>query len=225
MDKKVLETLFGMISDDKIVKIENFAKLKTKHITLALENLYQEHNASAVIRTCEALGIHDVHIIEKDNEYQIQRDIARGAAQWMNLYNYSGDSPTTDSINHLKRNGYKIVATSPHAEDFTPENIPLNQPIALYFGTEMDGISEEVKNNADYFLKIPMYGFTESLNISVSAGILINELRNRLTNSDIPFLCTDEQQLSTKISWCTKIIHEGEKIEKEIRKRIIEKKK
>lgn len=221
-DEKVLAEFYKVISDSKVKMFDEIAALRTNFVTVVLENIFQEHNASAVLRTCDCFGVQNLHAIEKNNKYKVQRDIARGAGRWVDLTNYTSETPTLDCIQKLKNQGYKIVATTPHENEISLSDIPLAQPIALVFGTEGEGISEEVKENADYFVKIPMYGFTESYNVSVSVALSLQKIRDRMENEKIPFLLTEEEQTLLKIKWSTKIIREGQKIEDIFRQRILE---
>ncbi len=221
INQKVLAEFYTIISPSKREMYDRIAKDRTKHVTVVLENIYQEHNASAVLRTCDCFGIQELHAIEKDNQYKIQRDIALGAGRWVDLYNYDqGENPTIDCIQKLKAKGYKIVATTPHTNDVTINDLDLSTPFALVFGTERRGISDEIKEMADEFVKIPMYGFTESFNISVSAAIALNVIRERLEKSSIEWKLSEEEQTLLKIKWCRKILRGGQEIENEFRKRI-----
>lgn len=225
LNEEVLDEFNKIISEEKVAMFEKNAALRTNHITVVLENIYQEHNASAVLRTCDCFGLQNLHAIEKNNKYQVQRDIARGAGRWVNLTNYSSKTPTKDCLSKLTQQGYKIVATTPHEKETSLSDLPLDQPLAFVFGTEKEGISQEVIENADYFAKIPMYGFTESFNISVSVALVLQFMRNRLTESKTPYLLSHDEQTLVKIAWSTKIIRDGDKVETEIRKRLLEKKK
>ena len=113
------------------------------------------------------------------------------------------------------------MATTPHTDDFDVYNVPINEPMAVFFGTEMNGLSDEVLNEADYKVNIPMYGFTESFNISVSAAILLSSLRKRLESSDLNWELNEEEQTKLKIAWCKRTLIKGEQIEREVRRRII----
>lgn len=220
-DKIVLEELYKIITPSKKEMFDRIAAQRTRHLTIALENVYQEHNASAVLRTCDCFGIQDLHVIEKDNQYKVQRDIALGAGRWVDMFNYDqGSSPTLDCILKLKSQGYRIIATTPHTNDQTIHDIDLSKPAALIFGTERRGISEEVIEQADEFVKIPMYGFTESFNISVSAAITLHTLRERLEKSDINWKLEEYEQVLLKLKWCRKILREGQLLEDEIRRRL-----
>jgi tRNA (guanosine-2'-O-)-methyltransferase len=222
-DEKVLAAFYDIISDSKKKMFDDIASNRTRYLTVAMENVQKDHNASAVTRTCDCFGIQDLHTIEKGNDYKFQRDIARGASNWIHLHSHStGQVPTLECISKLKSNGYKIVATSPHA-DLNMHELAIDKPIALVFGTEKDGITQEAENECDELVKIPMYGFTESYNISVSVAILISTLRNRLEKSDLQWKLSHEDQVKLKIEWCANIIKEGERVENEIRRRILEK--
>jgi tRNA (guanosine-2'-O-)-methyltransferase len=218
MNSKVLDAFYEIITPNKKEMFDRIAADRTKHLTVVMENIYQEHNASAVLRSCDCFGLQELHVIEKDNTYKIQRDIALGAGRWVDMYSYDdSENVTKDCLNHLKSRGFKIVATTPHTDSQTIYDLDLSQPIALVFGTERRGISEEVIEMADEFVKIPMYGFTESFNISVSVAIVLNTLRQRLEQSDLNWKLTNEEQTLLKINWCSKILNGGDLLEKKFR--------
>lgn len=223
LDEKVLASFYEIITENKQEMFDRIAAERTNHVTVVMENIHQEHNASAVLRTCDCFGIQSLHAIEKNNTYEIQRDIALGAGNWVDLYTHSdGTNPTTTCLNELKAKGYTIVATSPHVS-LDINDLNLEQPVALVFGTEKKGVSSTVEDMADELVHIPMYGFTESFNISVSAAIALNIIRRNLKHSSIDWKLSYEEQIKLKIQWCTKIIREGEIVENEIRRRHFEK--
>jgi tRNA (guanosine-2'-O-)-methyltransferase len=218
MNEKILEEFYKIITPNKVEMFDRIAADRTKHLTIVLENIYQEHNASAVIRSCDCFGIQEMHVIEKDNQYKIQRDIALGAGRWVDMYNFNqGENVTADCIQNLRNKGYKIIATTPHTNAATIHDLDISTPTALIFGTERRGISEEVKEMADGFVKIPMYGFTESFNISVSVAISLHTLRNRLETSQLNWRLSSEEQTELKIKWCRKILNGGDFLEKHFR--------
>jgi len=224
IEKAVLQEFYKIITPNKVEMFDRIASLRTKYLTIALENIYQEHNASAVLRSCDCFGLQEMHVIEKGFQYSVQRDIALGAGRWVDLFNYNlGENPTDDCILNLQNRGYKIVATTPHTDAHTIHDIPIHQPLAFFFGTERRGLSQEVIERSDYQVKIPMYGFTESFNISVSVAILLQTIRQRLEKSNLDWRLTSEEQISLKIKWCRKILNGGQALENEIRKRLIEK--
>ncbi len=223
VDEQVLAAFYNMISESKQDMYDRIAADRTRYVTVVLETIMKEHNASAVLRTCDCFGIQNLHAIEKGTSYEIQREIAKGAGTWIDMETYmSKSNPSVECLSKLKKQGYKIVATSPHANQ-NINDLEIDQPIALVFGTEIDGISREAASFADEMVSIPMYGFTESFNISVSAAIALNIIRNKLEHSSLNWKLSHEEQVRLKIQWSTKIIRDGEEVEKEIRRRILEK--
>lgn len=219
-NKKLLAEFYEIITENKREMFDRIAADRTRHLTVVLENVYQEHNASAVLRTCDCFGIQELNVIEKNNQYKVQRDIALGAGRWVDMRNFDqGDNVTMDCLNKLKSEGYKIVATSPHVE-VSMHEMDLTQPMALVFGTERQGISDEVIAAADEIVSIPMYGFTESFNISVSVALMLSALRNRLEKSDLPWKLSEDEQDALKIKWCKKILNGGDALERHFLQKI-----
>ncbi|MEI7489808.1 MAG: RNA methyltransferase [Bacteroidota bacterium] len=199
---KLLDHLMGMMTEERRNRFAGAISFRTRHMSIILEDIYQPHNASAVLRSCECFGIQDVHIIENRNKYEVNPDVALGSAQWLTLYKYNKTgSNTAACISTLKEKGYRIVATSPHKNDFTPGSLPIDSPFALIFGTELEGLSEEAISMADEFIRIPMFGFTESLNISVSAAILLQSLTKRLRESEISWTLGEEEKNDVLLRW------------------------
>ncbi len=200
--EELIQYLMGFLTEERRQKfIENLA-WRTRYITLALEDIYQSHNASAVLRTCDCFGIQDVHIIENQNKYEVNPDVALGASKWLTLHRYDapGDN-TVACLNRLKQQGYRIYATSPHLDEVTPATIPLDKKIALVFGTELKGLTPVAMGMADGFVKIPMFGFTESLNISVSAAIFIQNIASRVHGSDHPWRLSAAERSDVLFNW------------------------
>jgi len=214
--QELLAYLLTFLSENKRNLFYKIIEDRTKHVTVVLEDIFQPQNASAVLRSCDVFGIQDVHIIENRNKYTINPKVVHGASKWINLYKYNTqENNTLDCIDHLKADGYKIYATTPHTKDCLIQNIPLTDKIALLFGTEEIGLSKIAMQNADGFVKIPMFGFTESLNISVSAAISLYELSKRLKSSTINWQLSDEEKIEQLIGWSKKVIKDGALIEKE----------
>jgi len=219
--QKLLEFLMTFISENKKNKFTEFIQYRTRHITIVLEDIYQPHNASAVLRSCDCFGIQDVHIIENSNAYEVNPDVALGSSKWLTLHKYNGDTNNTPKcISALKNQGYKIVATSPHKDDFTPDTLPLDQKTALVFGTELLGLTGTVIESADAFIRIPMVGFTESLNISVSAALLLFTLSQRLRKSEIEWKLTNEEELEIKLQWAKNVVKKSGLLEQEFLKKL-----
>lgn len=209
MDTRKLEYLEAFISPQRLERFREILALRTRYITVALEDVYQMHNASAVIRSCDVFGIQDAHLIEARFGRRLDRKIAMGAQKWVDIYRYDS---TESCIEALRSQQYRIVATSPHGTSQTPDQLPLDRPLALFFGTEKDGLSEEVLQQADMSVRIPMVGFTESLNISVAAAILLYELSNRLRRSEVAWGLTGPEMLEKRFDWAFKSVGSAEEI-------------
>lgn len=218
--RELLEYLLDLITDNRKRKFADVLSLRTRHITILLEDIYQSQNASAVLRSCDLTGVQDVHIIENKNPYDINPDVVVGSTKWLNLTKYN-EKPfnTLDAYACLRSKGYRIIATSPHEDGFTPENLPLDKPVALVFGTEKTGLTSEAISHADGYIRIPMVGFTESYNISVSAAILLYTLTDRLRKSDINWQLTDAEKDELMLQWCRNTIQRVEVIERDFAER------
>ncbi|MFN8258573.1 MAG: RNA methyltransferase [Bacteroidales bacterium] len=196
---------------------------RTRYLTIVLEDIYQSQNASAVLRTCDCFGVQDVHIIENTNQFRVNPDVVLGATKWLNLFQYNQQSNNTlAAINKLKEQGYRIVATTPHTNDVELDQFDLSKgKFALFFGSELPGLSNLVLENADEFLKIPMFGFTESFNISVSASIIMHHLVFKLKASDIKWQLSEDERDLILYNWLKTSINDSDKIEKEYFRRKI----
>ena len=208
-EKKLYEFLSGFITEDRKKRFEQVLQYRTRHFTIVLEDIYQSHNASAVLRSCDLTGIQDIHIIENKWVYDINPDIVVGSTKWLDLHKYNVEEfNTPEAFDHLHDMGYKIVATCPHNNDYTPDTLPLEEPIAIVFGTEKTGLSDYALEHADMYVQIPMYGFTESFNISVSAALLMYTLTQRLhKRDDISWRLTDDELELLRLDWTRKSLN------------------
>lgn len=218
MDQQLLdliEHLSGCVTENRLALFKKVLTERTRYITVLIEDIYQSHNASAVLRTCDCNGIQDVHIVEEDNAYEINRDVTLGSDQWLSLHYYNeGADNIYRSIDTLKRKGYRIVATSPHKEGTTPENFDLEKGKAVVmFGTELNGLTDRALELADEYIQIPMVGFTESYNISVSAAITLYTLRKRLELSSLQWKICEEEQSELLLKWLRTTIKMSYQIE------------
>lgn len=221
VDKALLEFLKEMVNENRLELLEKVMQDRTRYITVMLEDIYQPHNASAVLRTCDCFGIQDVHIVENKNQYTLNPEVELGSAQWLNMYKYNqSENNTSVAIEKLKKSGYRIVATTPHTDDVELPDFDLEKgPFALLFGTEMRGLSDHAIEMADEYLKIPMFGFTESLNISVSAAIILQSLRMRMNNSEINWQLSDQDREVIQLQWIKNSVKNSKIIEREFKKR------
>ncbi len=218
MDQLTLDLIEHMsecVTEKRLALFKQVLVERTRYITLLLEEIYQSQNASAVLRTCDCTGIQDVHIVEERNEYEINRDVALGADQWLSLNYYNeGKNNIYRAIETLKDKGYRIVATSPHKDGVSPEHFDLQKgKAALMFGTELNGLSEGALELADEYIQIPMAGFTESYNISVSAAITLYTLRKRLEVSSLKWKICEEEQSELLLNWLRGTIKMSDQIE------------
>jgi len=184
VDLKLLHHLEGYLTPKRLERFSSVLSERTKHFTVATEDVYQLHNTSAVIRSCDVFGVQEVNIIEEQNSKKIDKEIAMGSQKWVDLNRFNN---VKDCLLHLRNEGYQIVATSPHANDCELHDFDVSKKSCFFFGTETNGLSKEVMNNADAFLKIPMVGFTESLNISVSAAIILHYVTTKLKQTDVKY--------------------------------------
>jgi tRNA (guanosine-2'-O-)-methyltransferase len=203
------------VTEHRRAKIRRVLAERTRYITVGLEDIYQPQNASAVLRTCDACGIQDVHIVENRNEYKLNPQVELGTAQWLTMHKYRAESYNTlRACDELRRRGYRIVATTPHRDDVPLEDFDLHRgPVALFYGNELDGLSEEFLEQADEFLRIPMVGFVESFNISVSAAITLYRLSTALRVSDIGWRLSEDTQRSLELEWLRRSIKRWQDLE------------
>ena len=209
MDLKLLTYLEGFLTEKRRQRFAEILSLRTRYLTVALEDVFQMHNASAVVRSCDVFGIQDAHLVEERFGQRLDKNIALGAQKWVDIHRHD---TSLGCLEQLKGKGYRIVATSPHADGYTPADLPLDRPTAIFFGTEKEGLSPTVLEQADAHLTIPMVGFTESLNISVAAAIVLYEVSNRLRATDIPWGLTEEEILEKRLDWARKTIKSVDEI-------------
>ena len=205
--------LEGFVTEKRKNTFKNILLNRTRHFTVVLEDIFQQHNSSAVIRSCDVFGIQDIHIIENKYHSKVSRHVAKGSQKWLNLNNYKEDKNNTkDCLTRLKNEGYQIIATSPHNNTCTLHDLDISKKSAFIFGVEKSGVSEEVLINSDEILTIPMVGFTESLNISVAAAIILENLTNKLRNSNYLWRLSEKEQEILYANWLEKSINNVDEI-------------
>jgi len=211
--RELIGHLRQFVTPERFQRFQSTLRHRTRHLSIILEDIFQPHNASAVLRTCDCFGIQDVHIIENRNRYQVNPDVALGASKWLTLHRYHTDTGNTKScIESLRSRGYRIVATTPHENGYTLDQLPVTGKTALMFGTELEGLTQEALKLADAFVKIPMVGFTESLNISVSAAIFIQNLTTRLWNSEVNWHLTADEEEGILLHWLRESVSHSDTI-------------
>lgn len=209
IDLQLLEHLETYLTPQRKARFDAVLPNRTKHFAVATEDVYQLHNTSAVIRSCDVFGIQEVHIVEERNSRRIDREIAMGSQKWVDLKRYH---TVGDCVNNLKDNGYQIVATTPHHNDQVLADFDITKKSCFFFGRETEGLSQAVLDVADCYLKIPMVGFTESLNISVSAAIILQDVTNKLRQSDVKWQLSEQEQLEKRLDWISKTLKSYDEI-------------
>jgi tRNA (guanosine-2'-O-)-methyltransferase len=209
----LLQYLRQYMTEERSIRFQEVLKFRTRHFTLAVEDVFKERNASAIVRTADCFGIQDVHIIENQNEYQISENISKGAEKWVNVNIYDAHLNNTGTcISDLKNMGYQIIATSPHSSGSSPDDFDISRKSAFFLGGEKEGLTDEVLDKADGYIRIPMYGFTESYNISVAGALLLYNLTRRLHQSEIDWELTEQEQLELQLDWTIKTIASSENL-------------
>jgi len=209
-ESEYLAYLEDFITENRKEKFLKVLEQRTNHFTIAIEDIFQLHNTSAVMRSCEVFGIQNLHVVEEKYGKSIDKEIAMGAQKWVDVNRYSSN---LECVRSLKQKGYQIIATTPHENDCLLDDFDISKPSAIFFGTERDGLSEEIMAEADGFLKIPMAGFTESLNISVSAAIIIQNVMSRLRKTDLDWQLSEEEMISRRLDWTKNSIKDIKRIE------------
>lgn len=219
-EEALITYLAGFVSDRRKQRLQEVLAERMRHMTVVLEDVYQAHNASAVLRSCDCFGVQDVHFIETKNKFKISEDVSMGATQWLDIKKYNSfPNNTIECLNDLKKKGYRVVATTPHKNDKTIAELDVSTPFALVFGTEITGITQDVFDTADEFVKIPMYGFTESFNISVCAALCMYELTTRIRSSGINYTLDENEKRAIYLEWLKASISKSDLIIKDFENR------
>lgn len=217
MTTEIIQHLSKIVTPERYALFKKVVEDRTNYITVLLEDIFQPHNASAVLRSCDCFGIQNIHIVENRNEYNVNPDVALGSSNWLNLHTYNNkDHNTEDAVIALKKKGYRIIATTPHSNDVNLEDFDISKgKFALLFGSEMPGLTKTALNLADEYLKIPMFGFTESFNISVSAAIILHHLSHELRQSDIDYKLNDIEKDNLILNWLKNSVKKSDLIIKD----------
>lgn len=201
--RELCSYLAGVLTEHKRELLPALLLNRTRHITVVVEDIHKEHNASACLRSCDCYGIQDVHIVENYNEYTDNRQVSLGAEKWLTLKRYN--EPDTDNTNRclesLREQGYRIVMTSPHGATCDLPGYDARQPTALVFGNEKDGVSERGRELSDEVMRIPMYGFSESFNISVAAAVALNHLVWQIRELDVAWQLSEAERDEVLLAW------------------------
>lgn len=205
---ELVDYLKAFVSEERLERFEEVLNQRTRHMTVVLENISDDHNTNAVLRSCECFGVQDIHIIDNGSRFKPAKKVMRGSHKWITLHKYKDEPDNTRlCINKLREKGYRIIATTPHTNDLPVAEVPVDQPFALFFGQEKEGISDILREEADGFTIIPMQGFTESFNLSVAAGIMLYDLTRRLRETDVDWHLTEAEKFELRKRWIIKSIY------------------
>lgn len=220
LPKELESFLLSQITEHRKELFDSILPHRTNHVTVVLENFFQPHNFSAVLRSCDCFGINNVHIIENENSYQRNPKINMGSDKWLRINRHNRmDNNTASCLKQLKQDGYKIVAAHPHGEATPLQKLDLTHKTAIVFGTEQQGISDIVKQEADEFMTIPMFGFTESFNVSVAAALTLSEVKQKLLNSEINWQLSEPDKAEVLEMWLERNVKDYQKLKTEWLKR------
>lgn len=221
-EMELTQYLESFLTDNRKERMDRVLSERTRQITVVLEDIYQPMNASAVLRHCDALGVQDVHIIENKNRWRTNKDVDLGTAQWLNIHRYNQEENNSrQALRELKQRGYTIVATTPHEESCTLEELnPMEEKLALVFGTEMTGISSIVEEEADRFMAIPMYGFVESFNISASCAMTLYTLIQKLRREGKDWKLSQEERDTIYLQWLRSTVKNAPLLEERFKESI-----
>ena len=207
--QETFDYLKQFLTDERLSKIEHFSQESSDFVLPVMEDVYQFRNAAAIVRSVEACGFHHVVALEEENVFNPNLKVTKGAETWVKVEKMPNN---LDSLKEIKNRGYKILAVSPENNATMLPDYEVNEPIALVFGTELEGVSDEILDFADETLAIPMYGFTKSFNVSVAAAICMYELKQKLMKSGIDYKLSKEKLLEMKIRWTVNSIRSGEEL-------------
>lgn len=220
-ESKLIEYLSSFATENRMKRIHSVLGQRTDYISVVLEDIFQPHNASAVLRSCDGFGIQNVHIIENRNQFKPNKEVDMGTSQWLSISRSTakkGERTTKQTLNNLKNDGYRIVATTPHTDDTDLEDFDLSAgKVAIVLGTELEGISDDVMECADEFLKIPMHGFVESFNISVACALILHHLSWKLRESSIDWKIGTEAQQELLLDWLRGTVNNADALEERFR--------
>ena len=203
---ELLEKLQTHLVPERIDLINRVCAQRTEHLCLVLENLYQEHNASAILRNADAFGVQNIHVIEDQNDFSANKEISMSAHKWLEIHSWDkpNSNNTVECLNILKQQGYKICATTMREGALTLNELPVDDPIALCFGTELSGLSEDAHELADHMVYIPMQGFIQSFNVSVASALSMSHIRDKMLKAKIPHELSEKKSLDLKLDWTLK---------------------
>lgn len=171
----VIAALTPYLTAERIARIDAVLAARLTSVTGVVEDVYDPFNGAAVIRTAEALGLHGLHVVEGELRFQAAKGITRGCHRWMALHRWS---TAEECVPALRARGFRVLATAPGAAE-TVDAVDVSGPIAVVFGNEHAGLPAATVAACDGAIALPMFGFTQSFNLSVSAALALSQLAAR----------------------------------------------
>lgn len=217
-EEKVFNHLAQFVSEHKKAFVEKVLAHRTRYVTVVLENIYQSQNASAALRTCECMGLQDVHIVEDTAKYHLNIRVLKGSYKWLNLERYRDRRVNNTDVcfQHLRSQGYRILVADPAEDGISIDELDVTAgKIALVFGNELRGASTFSLAQGDAKVRIPMFGFTESLNVSVSVAVCLNTILAKVRNTQTFIGLTEEEKAQIRLAWYRKIVRRSDVLERE----------
>lgn len=222
-NRRLIAFLEQYVTEHKRSFMDRVLEQRTRHVTVVMEDIYQSQNTSAVIRTCECLGLQEVHIVENYSKYGTNKKVLKGSQYWIDLVRYKSRSAdnAVACFRQLKEQGYRILVTDPSPDGVSIHDVDVDTRLALVMGNEQRGISDQALAMADQKVHIPMFGFTESLNISVSTAICLSTLLAKLRQrNDVGWHLSDEEQIRIRLKWLRNVVKRSDLLEREFLKSI-----
>lgn len=212
--REQVEYLRDFVVNEKNELFDRLIQERTDYVAIVMEDLFQSHNQSAVMRSADCYGIQNVHLIENRNHYDSTSTVSQGAREWLSLHRHNKCTNNTQAtIDELKAAGYRIVATTPHRNDVLVDDLDLGKgKMAFFLGTELTGLSDRVISQADEFVKVPMFGFTESLNVSVCAAIIMYSVTQRLRGGNLNWHLSEDRKYEVLFQWYRNSIKASDEI-------------
>lgn len=185
---------------------------RMSYMSIVLEDIYNPQNSNAVLRTADCFGVQNVHIVETMNVHEERNLVSKGSEKWLSLHRYN--TPDIDNslvcIKRLKEQGIRIVSAMPHKEGVDIRDFDVKKgPFAIVLGNELYGVSMEMEEFSDEYINIPMYGFTESLNLSVAGALCMHELRNKICREVPDWPLTEDERKNVHLEWIVNSLPSG----------------
>lgn len=222
-NRRLIAFLEQYVTEHKRSFMNRVLEQRTRHVTVVMEDICQSQNTSAVIRTCECLGLQEVHIVENYSKYGTNKKVLKGSQYWIDLVRHKSRSADNARacLRQLKEQGYRILVTDPSPDGVSIHDVDVDTRLALVMGNEQRGISNQALAMADQKVHIPMFGFTESLNISVSTAICLSTLLAKLRQrNDVAWHLSDEEQIRIRLKWLRNVGKRSDLLEREFLKSI-----